>query len=270
MAALTLPPIGLGTYNLRGDAGTRAVGTALEGGYSLLDSAFNYENEGAVGAAVRNSRVDRDNVIVTSKLPGRHHAYDEALWTIQESVMRMGLDHIDLYLIHWPNPRVDQYVDAWRALIAARDAGLLSHIGVSNFLPDHIERLEAVTGELPEVNQIELHPYFPQLEQLEWHRERGIITEAWSPIGRGNDVVEASPVVAAARAHDITPVQAVLAWHRAIGSVPLPKSANAQRQAENLAAADIELTDSEVQAISALGCPDGRLKDQDPATYEEF
>ncbi|WAL41165.1 MULTISPECIES: aldo/keto reductase [Brevibacterium] len=270
MTAIDLPPIGMGTYGLNGTAGRDALVTALRGGYTLLDSAFSYENEGAVGAAVRASGMPREAITVTSKLPGRHHAYDEALRTVEESVMRMGLDHIDLYLIHWPNPRIDRYVDAWRALIEARRRGLVAHIGVSNFLPDHIERLEAVTGVSPEVNQIELHPYFPQLEQLKFDAQHGIVTEAWSPVGRGNDVTEAQPVREAARAHGIEPIQAVLAWHLAIGSLPLPKAGSAEHQQQNLAAAQVQLTAAEVRAISALGRPDGRLKDQDPAVYEEF
>lgn len=265
-----LPPVGLGTYKLNGHAGVDAIGSAIDAGYTLLDSAFNYENEGAVGAAVRASSAPRESLIVTSKLPGRHHAYDEALLTIEESVLRMGLDYIDLYLIHWPNPRVDLYVEAWRALIEARERGLIKHIGVSNFLPDHIERLKAVTGVVPEVNQIELHPYFPQLDALDWHSDQGIAVEAWSPVGRGNDVASAQPVIDVAQAHGISPLAAVLAWHRAIGSIPLPKSANPQRQAENLAAVDVELTSDEVEAISGLTRPDGRLKGQDPAVYEEF
>lgn len=265
-----LPAIGLGTYRLRGSAGASAVLTALDSGYRLIDSAFNYENEGAVGNAVRRSSVPREEIIVTSKLPGRHHAIDHVEYTVEESVMRTGLDYIDLYLIHWPNPAQGLYVQAWEGLLRARDRGLVKHIGVSNFLPEHISRLEAETGELPEVNQIELHPYFPQTEQLAWHRERGIVTEAWSPVGRGNDLQTNPAVVGVARNHGISPVQAILAWHVAVGSIPLPKSADAARQRENLDAARIKLTAQEIDSLTALGRPDGRLKDQDPAYYEEF
>ena len=267
---MELPKIGLGTWKLRGRSGIEAIHTALTGGYRLIDSAFNYENEGIVGEAVRTSEVPREEIIVTSKLPGRHHERDHVRYTVEESVARTGLDHIDLYLIHWPLPRIDKYVEAWQGLIECRDAGLIKHIGVSNFLPEHTERLQAQTGELPTVNQIELHPYFPQLDQLAWHAERGIAVEAWCPIARAGELLEAEPVVAAAKAHDVSPVQAILAWHAAIGSVPLPKSANVERQAQNLAAVDIALTDDEVAAITALGRPDGRIADQDPATHEEF
>ena len=267
---LVLPPIGFGTYRLNGIAGAAAVRSGIEAGYRLIDSAFNYENEGAVGRGVRDAAVDRDELIVTSKLPGRHHATDAALRAIQESVFRTGLDRIDLYLIHWPNPISGDFVAAWRALIEARERGLVRHIGVSNFLPEHLERLEAETGVRPSVNQIELHPFFPQEEQLAYHRERGIITEAWSPVGRG-PIMAAEPVVQRiAAAHGISPVQAILAWHVARGAVPIPKSADPGRQAENLRAADVRLSAEEVSEITALGRPDGRLKDQDPAVYEEF
>ncbi|MFT4232488.1 MAG: aldo/keto reductase, partial [Leucobacter sp.] len=212
----------------------------------------------------------RGELVVTSKLPGRHHQYDAALRTIEESVYRTGLDAIDLYLVHWPNPLTGRYVEAWRALVEARERGLVRQIGVSNFLPEHLERIEAETGVRPVVNQIELHPYFPQAEAVEYHRERGIVVEAWSPVGRGNGVVEQPVLAEIAAAHGITPVQAILAWHVARGVVPLPKSADPERQRENLAAADIVLSDDEVAAITALGRPDGRLKDQDPAVYEEF
>jgi diketogulonate reductase-like aldo/keto reductase len=265
-----LPAIGLGTYKLSGSDGVSAVRTALEAGYRLLDSAVNYENEGAVGRAVRTSGVSRDDIVVTSKLPGRHHRYDKALVAVEESVYRTGLDHLDLYLIHWPNPRVDLYVEAWSALIEARRRGLVREIGVSNFLPEHIERLIAGTGVAPIVNQIELHPYFPQTEALAYHREHGILVEAWTPLGRGNDLLTNPVVSEAANAHGVTPAQAVLAWHIAVGAIPLPKAASPDRQRENLAIFDIELSVSEVDALTALGRSDGRWGDQDPAVYEEF
>ncbi|EYT56302.1 2,5-diketo-D-gluconic acid reductase [Leucobacter sp. UCD-THU] len=266
----SLPAIGLGTYQLNGSAGAAAVSEAVRGGYRLLDSAFRYENEGAVGRGARDSGADRASLIVTSKLPGRHHEHDAALRTIEESVYRTGLDAIDLYLIHWPNPITDRYVEAWGALLEARERGLVRQVGVSNFLPEHIERLERETGVLPVVNQIEVHPFFPQQEALDYHRERGIITEAWSPVGRGREPMHAEAVAEIAAARGISPVQAILAWHVARGVVPLPKSQNPDRQRENLAAAEIRLSDAEIDAITALGRPDGRLAGQDPAVYEEF
>ncbi|MEV1076093.1 aldo/keto reductase [Micromonospora parva] len=266
----TLPAIGLGTYQLNGSAGVDAIGQAIRAGYRLLDSAFNYENEGAVGRAVRSAGDVRDELIVTSKLPGRHHSYDEALTTVEESVFRTGLDRIDLYLIHWPNPKVDRYVQAWRALIEARERGLVRHIGLSNFLPEHIERLVAETGVAPVVNQIEVHPYFPQQEALDYHREHGILVQGWSPLGHGNDLRQHPVIGEIAAAHGVSPAQAILAWHVARQVIPLPKAASPQRQAENLDVFGITLTDAEVAAITALGRPDGRLAGQDPAVYEEF
>ncbi|GAB4106544.1 aldo/keto reductase [Micromonospora taraxaci] len=265
-----LPAIGLGTYQLNGSAGVDAIGHAIRAGYRLLDSAVNYENEGAVGRAARSAGDVRDELIVTSKLPGRHHRYDEALTTIEESVFRTGLDHVDLYLIHWPNPSQDLYVQAWRALIEARERGLVRHIGLSNFLPEHIERLVAETGVAPVVNQIEVHPYFPQQEALDYHREQGILVQGWSPLGHGNDLKQHPVIVEIANAHGVSPAQTILAWHVARQVIPLPKAASPQRQTENLDVFGITLTDAQVEAITALGRPDGRLSDQDPAVYEEF
>ena len=269
-SGLTLPTIGLGTYNLRGFAGSDAVRTALESGYRLVDSAFNYENEAAVAVGCRASSIDRSEILYTTKLAGRHHAYDKATTAVEESVLRTGLGHIDLVLIHWPNPSQGLFIEAWNALIDARERGLVRHIGVSNFLPEHLERLEEDTGVRPEVNQIELHPYFPQEEALAFHTEKGIITQAWSPIGRAGSLLDEAPIIDTAAAHGITPTQAVLAWHVRRGALPLPKSADARRQAENLAGAAVVLTEDEVAAISSLAREDGRRKGQDPAVYEEF
>lgn len=266
---LELPAVGLGTYGLNGLVGAEAVVSGLHAGYRLLDTAFNYENEGAVGKAVRLSGIDRDQVLVTSKLPGRHHAYDEARVCIEESVFRVGLDYLDLHLIHWPNPRVNRYVEAWQALIDARESGIVRHIGVCNFLPEHLDRLDAETGVRPVVNQIEVHPYFPNLETIAYNHEHGIITEGWSPLGRGTALLEEPTVTEIAARYEATPAQIVLAWHRAIGVVPLPKSAHPKRQVENFDTS-IVLDEASVAAITALGRPDGRTADQDPAVWEEF
>lgn len=264
-----LPAIGLGTYALNGDEGAAAVTGALSAGYRLLDSAFNYENEGSVGRGVAASDVARGEIIVTTKLPGRHHSTTKARASIEESRSRLGLDITDLHLIHWPNPSQDEYVQAWAALVDARERGVVRQIGVSNFLPEHLERIERETGVRPVVNQIELHPYFPQEEQLAYHREHGILTEAWSPLGRAQALVEEPVLIEIAEAHSITPVQAVLAWHVARETVSIPKAASREHQESNLAAAEIVLDDAEVAAITALGRADGRLFDADPRTHEE-
>lgn len=267
---LNLPSIGLGTYKLKGAAGAEAIATAIDGGYRLIDSAYNYENEGTVGAGIATSSVPREELIVTSKLPGRYQRREDALTTVEESLFRAGLDYIDLYLIHWPNPAQGLYVEAFEALLAAREAGLIRHVGVCNFLPEHLEAVHAATGEYPEVNQIELHPTFPQLDALAYHRERGIITEGWSPLRRGGDLFQEAAVTAPAARLGVSPAEVVLAWHVTIGSLPIPKSSSPERQRSNLAAQELVLTAEEVAAISALGRPDGRQKNQDPAVYEEF
>ncbi len=269
-SGLSLPAIGFGTYTLYGDGGANAIAGAIRLGYRLIDSAVNYENEGAVGAAVRRAGIARDELIITSKLPGRHHHFDDALNSVEESVMRMGLENIDLYLIHWPNPLEDHYVEAWSALIEARRRGLVHHIGVSNFQPEHLERLRVETGELPAVNQIELHPYFPQAELVAYHREHGILTEAWSPLGKGSDLLTNPVMTTIASEHSVSPAQAILAWHVHIGTIPIPKSHSVERQRENLDVFDISLTKDNIDSIATLARADGRLENQDPAVHQEF
>jgi diketogulonate reductase-like aldo/keto reductase len=265
-----LPAIGFGTYPLGGESGVAALVSALHQGYRLIDSAVNYENEGAVGEALRRSGTPRDEIVVTSKLPGRHHAYAEAVTCVHESLYRMQLDHLDLYLIHWPNPAVDRYVEAWQALVDLQRDGLLRSIGVSNFLPEHLDRIIAETGVTPAVNQVEVHPAFPQQLQRQVDAERGIRTESWSPLGNGGEVLSSAVIARIADAHGRTPAQVVLRWHVQLGAVPLPKAASAGRQQENLAVFDFELADDEVSAITALGRAGGRLTGADPASHEEF
>ncbi|WP_226533065.1 aldo/keto reductase [Microbacterium paraoxydans] len=264
-----LPAIGLGTYRLNGDRGADAVAGGIAAGYRLVDTAFNYENEGSVGRGVAAADVDRSEIIVTTKLPGRHHPSDKARDSIEESRSRLGLDITDLHLIHWPNPSQDEYVQAWTALVDAQSRGVVRQIGVSNFLPEHLERIESETGVRPVVNQIEVHPYFPQEEQLAYHREKGILTEAWSPLGRAKALLDEAVILEVAAAHGISPAQTVLAWHVARGTVSIPKASSLEHQVANLAAADIVLEDDEVTAITGLGRPDGRLFAADPRTHEE-
>ncbi len=267
---LTIPVIGFGTYKLKGAAGVNQITSAIDVGYRLLDSAFNYENEGTLGTAVKRSSVPREQLRVTSKLPGRHHHYQEALITIQESLYRAQLDYYDLYLIHWPNPKEDLYVEAWHALIEAQKWGLVRSIGVCNFLPEHIERLERETGILPSVNQIELHPYFSQENQRNWNKAHGIVTESWSPLGRSSNLLENSTIQEIAQVHHKSIPQIILRWHYQIGAVPIPKSSSTTRQNENLTVFDFELSPQEMEMIGDLTEADGRLADQDPAVYQEF
>lgn len=267
---LTLPVVGLGTYALNGNEGARAIQNAIHAGYRLIDSAYNYENEGTVGEAVKHSSVPREELRITSKLPGRYHNYDKAVTTIQESLYRASLDYYDLYLIHWPNPKQEQYVEAWQALIDAKKWGLIRSIGVCNFLPEHIERLEKETGIKPSVNQIELHPFFNQEQQRKWHQENDIVTESWSPLGRANNLLQNDIIQQIAQRHNKSISQIILRWHYQLGAVSIPKSASPVRQIENISIFDFSLDETEMNLISGLTHPDGRINDQDPAIYEEF
>ncbi len=263
----TIPALGLGTYNLTGEDGVAAIEAAIASGYTLLDTALNYRNESEVGEAVRRSG-RRDELVITTKLPGRHHGYDETLASFEESRGNLGVDVVDLYLIHWPLPRQDKFVDSWRAMIELRDRGVVRSIGVSNFTEAHIERLEAETGELPAVNQVELHPRFAQAELRAFHEQKGIVTEGWSPLARRKEVSGESIVTGIAEAHGVTPTQVVLRWHVQLGVVPIPKSGDPERQRENLDVFGFELGDDEMAAIGSL--ESGRLWDGDPDRHEEF
>ncbi|RTR29125.1 aldo/keto reductase [Robertmurraya yapensis] len=267
---LTVPVIGLGTYKLKGNEGASAIQNALEIGYRLLDSAYNYENEGTVGEAIRRSSVPRSDLRITSKLPGRYQEYDKAVTAIQESLYRANLDYYDLYLIHWPNPKQDQYVEAWQALIDAKKWGLIRSIGVCNFLPEHLERLEKETGVLPSMNQIELHPFFNQAEQRKYHEEKNVATQSWSPFTRGFKDLQIETLQTIAEHHNKTIPQVVLRWHYQLGAISIPKSESPKRQLENISIFDFSLDETEMEMISQLSLPDGRIANQDPAVYEEF
>ena len=264
-----IPQLGLGIYAMNGPEGVDAIVNAVDTvGYRLLDTAVNYENEREVGEAVANSAVDREKLFVTSKLPGRHHGFDESIASTEESLARLGLDYLDLHLIHWPNPSVGKYVETWRGLIELRERGLVKSIGVSNFTEAMLTELIDATGVTPAVNQVELHPYFPQADLIAFHRTIGVQTEAWSPLYRDQGLFDEAPIAEAAAAHGVTPAQVVLRWHLQIGSLPIPKSANPDRQATNADVFDFSLTPAEVDAISAL--ERGRMKDRDPLTHEEM
>ncbi|MDW8564962.1 MULTISPECIES: aldo/keto reductase [Staphylococcus] len=265
-----IPQIGFGTYKLSGVSGMHAIVSALNQGYRLLDTAYNYENEGTVGKAIEQSHVSRDQIIVTSKLPGRYQDYNAAMIAIQESIYRLNVEYIDLYLIHWPNPRHGKFIEAWQAMIDARNAGLIKSIGVCNFLPEHIETLEQETGVLPSVNQIELHPYFNQQDMISYHNEKGIITQAWSPLGRASEVINDKDIEVIAEKYDKTIPQIILRWHIQNGVVPIPKATSIARQIQNKEVFDFTLEHDDIEKINALTQKDGRLKGQDPAVYEEF
>lgn len=265
-----LDQVGFGTYKLKGMQGAHAISNAIQLGYHVLDTAYNYENEGAVGRAIQLSGAQRQNLFVTSKLPGRYQSYDDVFVTIQESLFRSGLDYFDLYLIHWPNPKQRLYVEAWKAMIAAQKAGLIKSIGVCNFLPEHLETLKEETGVLPEVNQIECHPYFNQNELIQYHQNHQILTQAWSPLGRDNGVMKEPTIVDIGKKHQKSPAQVILRWHLQKGVMSIPKATSSARQLENKSIFDFELSQEDMNQIDALTREDGRRKNQDPAVYEEF
>lgn len=265
-----LPAVGLGTYQIRGGEGLDQVLTAIQDGYRLLDTSTNYDSEGIVGEAIRRSGIPRSEFFVTTKLPGKYHHYEDALMMIQESLFRMGLDYFDLYLIHWPLPKRGLYVEAWKAMVTAQKLGLIRSVGVSNFEPEHLDKIISETGVTPAVNQIEIHPYWVQERMVKADMDRGIITEAWSPLGRGSDALKEAVITELAEKYGKTPAQIILRWHAQRGIVPIPKSRNLQHQRENLAIFDFELTQTEIERINLLEKADGRIEGQDPNEYEEF
>lgn len=263
----SIPAIGFGTWPGTGGEPEATALSAIEVGYRLLDSALRYENEVQVGRAVAKCGLPREELIVTTKLPGRFHGYEETRHSLAESLQNLGLDYVDLYLIHWPLPRLDKYVDSWKAMIDLRSEGLIRSIGVSNFTEAQLRRLIDETGVVPAVNQIELHPLFPQAKMRAVDAGLGIVTEGWSPLGRGS-LLKDPVITRIAEAYGVSPAQAVLRWQTQLGAVPLPKSADPQRQRANLDIFGFTLSDDDIAAISAL--ERGRLWGQDPDTYEEF
>ncbi|WP_273725087.1 aldo/keto reductase [Leuconostoc mesenteroides] len=266
-----LPEIGFGTYKLNGFAGTQSILSAVDAGYRLFDTAFNYQNEGTVGQAIQQSHVNRDELIITSKLPGKYYSsYQDSIDLIQESLYRSKLDYFDLYLLHWPNPIDDHYLEAWHTLIQAQKFGLVKSIGVCNFLPEHIERLKKETNILPVVNQVELHPYFNQQELREYNNTQNILTQAWSPLGRASAILKDPVLVELAKKYHKNIGQLVLKWEISLGVLPIPKASSYTRQKGNLDLFDFEISSSDMQRINDLTKPDGRTNNQDPAVYQEF
>lgn len=266
-----LPEIGFGTYKLNGFAGTQSILSAVDAGYRLFDTAFNYQNEGTVGQAIQQSHVNRDELIITSKLPGKYYgSYQDSIDLIQESLYRSKLDYFDLYLLHWPNPIDDHYLEAWHTLIQAQKFGLVKSIGVCNFLPEHIERLKKETNILPVVNQVELHPYFNQQELREYNNTQNILTQAWSPLGRASAILKDPVLVELAKKYHKNIGQLVLKWEISLGVLPIPKASSYARQKGNLDLFDFEISSSDMQRINDLTKPDGRTNNQDPAVYQEF
>jgi 2,5-diketo-D-gluconate reductase A len=253
-----IPQLGYGVFKVPPADTERAVSEALEVGYRHIDTAAIYGNEEGVGAAIAASGIPRDDLFITTKLWNDRHEGDEPRAAITESLDKLGLERVDLYLVHWPTPAHDNYVQAWGRLVELRDAGLTRSIGVSNHLVPHLERIVVATGVVPAVNQIELHPAYQQRDITAWADQHDVRIESWGPLGQGKyDLFGAEPVAAAAQAHGKTPAQAVLRWHLQKGFIVFPKSVRRERLEENLDVFDFELTDAEIAAIDAMEAPNG-------------
>jgi 2,5-diketo-D-gluconate reductase A len=263
-----MPALGFGVWQIDDDKVGSAVGTALEAGYRLIDTAQGYDNEAGVGAAIKASGIGRGELFVTSKLRTKSMGYDEALKGIGESLEALQLDYLDLFLIHWPTPARDNYVETWKAFVAAQTDGLVRSIGVSNFLPEHIDRVVEATGIIPAVNQLELHPYFQQRDVREFHQRLGIHLESYSPLGHG-EVLEDPVIAEIAQKAQVSPAQVILRWHLQEGLVVIPKSETPDRIRANLDVFGFELSDEDMARIAALDDPAGGRTSSDPATFND-
>jgi len=249
---LAIPQLGFGVFQIPQDETQVAVTTALETGYRLIDTAQGYRNEEGVGAAIAASDLSVDELFLTTKLSNDRQGYDETLSAFDESMEKLGVDVLDLFLIHWPLPMFDLYVDTWRAFERLLKEGRIRSIGVSNFEIEHLERLFAETDIVPTVNQIELHPEFPQHELRSFHAAHGILTESWGPIGQGKGLLENPQILEVAETTQRTPAQVVLRWHVQLGNVVIPKSVNADRIRENIEVFDFELDDAAMARIAKV------------------
>ena|SRR5688572_1007208 len=248
----TIPQIGFGTSPLNDEKVVPALVTAIEAGYRHIDTAYRYNNERGVGQGIRDSGIDREQLFITTKLDGPFQGNDRAIGGLDESLRRLGLEYVDLLLIHWPLPQRDEYISTWKTFEKLVAAGKVRSIGLSNFKPVHIDRLLAEATIRPVVNQIQLNPRITRPEQRAYNSEQGIVTEAWSPLGAGNDLLENPTLVVIGEKYSKTPAQVVLRWHIELGNVAIPRSANPNRIAQNIEIFDFALTSDEVSAISAL------------------
>ncbi|MGW7269649.1 aldo/keto reductase [Streptomyces sp. NPDC054864] len=261
-----MPQLGFGVWQVPDDEARSAVATALEAGYRSIDTAAIYGNEEGTGKAIASSGIARDELFVTTKLWNTDQGYDSTLRAFDASLDKLGLDHVDLYLIHWPLPSKGLAVDTYKAFEKIQADGRAKSIGVSNFLPEHLEQLLAETSVIPAVNQIELHPHLQQHASREFHAEQGIATEAWSPLGQGKGLLEVPAIIAIAQKHGRTPAQVVLRWHLQLGNVVIPKSVTPSRIKENIDVFGLELDPEDMAAISALN--EDRRLGPDPASFD--
>ena len=261
---VSIPQFGLGVFQVPPEDTTENVLQGVEAGYRHFDTAKAYGNEAQVGQAVRASGLDRSEFFITTKCFNDDHGYDQATRALKASLGQLEMDYVDLYLIHWPVPVHDKYVETWKAFIDLQAQGLARAIGVSNFQPAHLERLIAETGVTPAINQVELHPLFQQAGLRREHEERGIVTEAWSPLAQG-EVLDDPVIVEIAQTHDKTPGQVVIRWHLQLGNVVIPKSVTPARIEQNIDVFDFHLSASEMEAIEALDA--GRRIGPDPDEF---
>jgi len=260
----TIPQIGLGVWQVDPKVTAKVVGWGIEAGYRLIDTAEGYNNEEGVGAAIRSAGVPRSDLFITSKLRNGAHRRDAALKAFDDTMAKLGIDQIDLFLIHWPVPSQDRYVEAWKTLIELKKDGRIKSIGVSNFNRDHLERIIRETGETPVVNQIELHPRFQQRDLRDFHAKHDIHTESWSPLGSGRLLTDAT-IEAIARKHGKSVAQTIIRWHLQEGLIVIPKSIHQDRIAANFDVSDFELTAADMSTIRGMDSRDGRTG-PDPAT----
>lgn len=263
--SIAIPQLGFGSWQVPDDAAHASMAEALRVGYRHLDTAQLYENEAGVGRAIAESGIPHAELFVTTKVWPTDYTRAELLVAFDASLRRLGLEVLDLYLLHWPAPGRDQYVEAWTTLLELRGGGRLRAAGVSNFTPDHLTRLHDETGEWPAINQVELHPYFQQRELREFHAAHGILTEAWSPLASGKRVLEDPVIGGIAAKHGATPAQTIIAWHLAIGNVVIPKSVTPSRIAENLDVFGIVLDEDDLAAFDGLD--QGFRTGPDPAAF---
>jgi 2,5-diketo-D-gluconate reductase A len=259
-----VPQLGFGVFQVPPKETEVAVAEALSAGYRHIDTAAAYRNEGGVGQALRASGIDRGELFVTTKCWNDDQGYEQAKRACRASLERLELSHLDLYLIHWPVPAHDRYVETWKAFVELQQEGLVRSIGVSNFEPEHLERLIAETGITPAINQVELHPHFQQVGLRREHERLGILTEAWSPLGQGLELDDPA-IVEIAQAHGKSPAQTIIRWHLQLGNVVIPKSVTPERIRENFEVLDFELSREQMDAIAALDA--GTRIGPDPETF---
>lgn len=259
----SIPPVGLGTWPLIGEQCEEVVSIALGSGYRMLDTSHEYANEVEVGRAIRGSGIPRDELFVTSKFNKEDHSVDGVRRAYHESLARLGLDYLDLFLCHWPVPWQDRYVDAWQGLVSLVEDGSVKAIGVSNFKPAHIDRIVAATGYVPDLNQIQLSVDLARVDTRSYHAEHGILTESWSPLGRGPELRELPQIIELAERLERTPAQVLLRWHVQQGIVPVPRSAVAAQLRENLALFDFTIPDEEMAELAGLDRGEAAARDSD-------